>query len=302
MSVSDAQNLNPPLKGVAMHRPVRSAVFVLLLAIATTGAAVAQNEFFLYQSGCQVTVTGSLDVTASVTGAASATSTDSHSFVTTHAIPLTTDLTFDDSGEADANLAISFNDGCDTRGSSEIDGKTGYGFKGDTSEMIYSAGSKRSHADKISRDMTSGGPGTPASADSDYAVSQLDAIETFIPFQVAGGNNGSITVTDFEFERTDTGPTTGNMIAAWQVFTDVNGNCQLDFPQDQAVGGDAGIVFPNNTYSGPQQRFATPRGNYILWLTYFANSAETAASANCAQNASASSDVSDTVKVRLQIN
>ncbi len=284
------------------HLTVRFAVLVLFLTVAFAGAAVAQNEFFLYQSPCQVTVTGSLDVTASVNGAATATSTDSHDFTTTHAIPVTTDLTFSDSGDADANLAISFSDGCKTKGSSDISGGTKYGFTGDMSEMIYGAGSSRSHADSITRDMTSGGPGTPATASSDYVVSQLDAIETFIPFQVAGGNNGSITVADFNFQRTDTGPTSGNMVAAWQVFTDVNGNCQLDFPQDQAVGGDAGIVFPNGTYSGPQQRFATPCGNYILWLTYLANWAESVTSANCTQDVSASSAVSDGVKVRLQLN
>lgn len=284
-----------------LHASLRVLLIAVPFAVTFAGAATAQNEFFLYQTPCQVGVSGTLDVTASVTGAASATSTDTHSFVTTHVIPSTTALTFDDSGEADANLSITFNDGCTTRGSSDVSGETSYDFTGDLSEMIFTAGSTRSHADSVSRDLF-GGPGTPASADSDHTVSQLDAIHVFVPFQVAGGDNGIVTVTDFDFKRTDTGPTTGTMVAAWQVFNDVNGNCQIDSPQDQSVGGDAGIVFPNGTYSGPQLSFATPRGNYVLWLTYFTSSAESAASASCAQNARASSDVRDGVKVRLQLN
>lgn len=284
------------------HTLIRPSIAIPILLLALTGSAAAQSEFFLYQSPCQVTVTGSLDVTASVTGAASASSTDSASFVTTHAIPSTTDLTFGDTGEADANLSITFADSCTTRGSSEVSGTTSYGFTGDTGQMVFTASSNRSHADSISRDMLSGGPGTAASADSEYTVPQIDALEIFVPFQVAGGDNGAITVTDFTLKRTDTGPTSGNMVAVWQVFNDVNGNCQIDSPQDQSVDGDAGIVFPNDSFVGPSPSFATPRGNYVLWLTYFNLSAESAASASCAQNASAASDVRDSAKIRLQLN
>ncbi|MEE8524146.1 MAG: hypothetical protein V3T72_09470 [Thermoanaerobaculia bacterium] len=273
---------------------------ILLLALAA--AAAGQNEFFLYQSPCQVTVMGNLDVTASVTGAASATGTDSASFVTNHAIPSTTNLTFSDSGDADANLSITYADGCTTQGSSDVSGETGYDFVGDLDDMVFNASSSRSHADSITRIPFGVASGTNATADSDYTVPQLDAIEVFVPFQVAGGDNGKITVTDFDLKRTDTGPTTGNMVAVWQVFTDVNGNCKLDFPQDQSVGGAANIVFPNSSSSGPASTFATPRGNYILWLTYFNNSAESVASASCLQSASASSDVRDTAKIRLQLN
>lgn len=269
--------------------------------IFVAAAAFGQGEFFLYQSPCQVTADGSLNVLASVTGAASGSSTDSASFVATFPIPSTTDLQFSDSGEADANLKMSFNDGCTTDASSSIEGATSYSFNGDASTMVFGAGSSRSHADKISRGAT-GGPGTQAGADSEYSVPQLDSIDVVIPFQVAGGDNGVLTVEAFDFRRVDTGPTTGSMVAAWQIFTDVNGNCQLDFPADQAIGGDAGIVFPNDTYSAPRQTIPIPRNNYILWLTYFAVSNESVPSADCSVSASASSDVRDEVVVRFRLN
>jgi hypothetical protein len=88
-------------------------------------------------------------------------------------------------------------------------------------------------------------------------------------------------------------------VGAWQIWADVNCNCEID-RGDYAVEGDKGIVFPNDSFSS-EKKFELKPGCYIIVYTYFTLSDLDVNSDNCTQSVGASSEVVDVYEALIEI-
>jgi len=111
---------------------------------------------------------------------------------------------------------------------------------------------------------------------------------------------GAHVVADFSMKRGDSGPTQGHVVAAWEWYEDVNGNCEVD-PGEPVLAFDKWRIGPIASYIMPTQRVRTPRGNYILVTTYFTLSTRWAESRECFNPVRAASDVDDGVGYHYEL-
>lgn len=270
-----------------------------VLALTVAGAAQAK-PVFLYPTECKVTADGLIKASAwSVTPLIVDTDFRTASLQASHAITNDQSLQINGIGDTYAEVfRSSYGDnGCTADIASSVAGQTSYSINGQLQSLATAINTLSVHSASIARQNVTG-TGSPITAANEYTVPQANSLTVNIPFFSGGG---TVKVAQLDFFRQDTTTTTGSMVGAFQIWSDDNGNCQLD-QGEQAVEGGKGIVFPNDTYSEPSWKFPLNAGNYILTLTYFNDIDLSVHSPTCSQSVSASGHVVDGFNLLLTID
>lgn len=256
------------------------------------------NEFLLYPP-CQAVVDGTLRAQASVAGNGfGCLDTDTCDYDRTVNL-ITTGIAFRDSCRVAANVSKSFFDGCQTNASADVEGGAGYTFDADDTKIVFGFDSVNEQTDTVRRGILAIGPGSPVFARSIFDLAGHNQFTLTTPFMVGGGNGASIQA-KLGLKRSDSGPSNGQVLGSWIIFSDLNGNCVVD-PNEPIVAQDSALIGPNQSFTAPTLTFPTPRGNYILAIGHSFSSDLAADSLNCSQSISANSTIEHSFALSFEI-
>lgn len=280
-----------------LHSVVSRLAFVVPAVLLAAGPAPAE---FLFYPGCDAVVGGTLRAQASV-GFSGGTRVDSDEFDYDQRIPIGgTSVGFSDTGSVGASVEASFLDGCLTTAGAKVGGETGYKLRGDDLVLQFALEGANDQADFIDRAPVGVSPGGAVAARTGYDIAGHNQYRLSVPFQVAGGDNGVLVVETFELKRTDSGPSTGWVTSSWEIYEDLNGDCELG-PSEPLVASDSATIGTDDSHTGVPFRFRVPRGNYILGVSHHETSNLSADSADCTEEDRVESAIADSVAIAFRL-
>lgn len=263
-----------------------------------------EPHHFVFDRDLSVPVVGGVHAGASVYGLSVQSDDDDSPLDGT--FPVTEDgltISLGDSAAASAAVSAAARANCRTQMSAAVEGDTTYVLLGNAKAVKLGVASSRQHDTSIQRDPL---PYEPPLQVAVGAASVFDGtayhqIRLSVPFSVAGTNPSATLHAALTSTRTQSAPAGGFTVAAWNLFSDLNGNGVAD-PAEPYVASAGTFVEGSGTHAAPVEIPNLTRGAYVLMVTFFADSIAELYSPRCGETLEASPLVTDDVTLYLTLD